>query len=160
MLLGSRSLKHCRIWIVRNFYVKLGEKILITEHVCSDFIVSLESLDTLIAGLGLWCQKALSSHVFCWSHAFFSGEGKPESHFQDCFSTGRGTAQRRESNIKKVILLCTPTNLWPTRLHYSHSSPTKMWAAALTLPSNGSTELQGHHGDGRASEENHRALWH
>lgn len=114
------------IKIVLSFLCKIGKEILITGHVCSDFGVSLESLDTLIAGLGLGCQNALSSSCFFIDPILFSGERKPESYFQDCFSTGRGTTQRRESSIKKVILLCTPTNLLPTRLHYSQSSPTKM----------------------------------
>lgn len=52
-------------------------------------------------------------------HPFFSGEGKPEPHFQDCFSPGRGAARRRDChyNPHAQPLTCHPRGHILLRAH-------------------------------------------
>lgn len=72
------------------------------------------------------------------------GERKPESYCQDCFPSGGGTSLTWLHKASPVHKWLTESILFVCPHHFS----------------DGSAELQGHHGDGRASEENSRAVWH
>lgn len=113
------------------------------------------SFESLFNGLN---SKGCCLFVACFNqwHPFFSGEGKPEPHFQDCFSPGRGAARRRDChyNPHAQPLTCHREVTFFSELTWKEASS---WSHSPLLTC--SAELQGHHGDGRASEENHRAVW-
>lgn len=70
--------------------------------------------------------NCLNSKSFClfvacfnWWHPFSLGEGKPEPHFQDCFSPGRGDSHRHDShyNPHAQPLTCHPRGHILLRAH-------------------------------------------